>query len=187
MSSETSSGDPTPAPPIAPTPRNYTPHAILGGSVIVAIGLYFGLRREPPPAAPPPSSSTAALAVSSSSAAPFPAVPSSAVPVAPAPTPSARADAAIDEDVAKAIEELRARAAKECWAPHKSDPGVPSKVKLVYSGSFDAGGTEVARGLSEDRAAAAPVVAACIRAFKMDLKIPAPGRYVNATVPFEVP
>lgn len=85
------------------------------------------------------------------------------------------------------IAALAQRTSKECYAPLKGQPGTPPKVKFVYSGSFDPTGKEVARGISEDREANSTKVAACLRAFKMDLEIPPPGQYVNVTVPFEVP
>ncbi|MFO0617302.1 MAG: hypothetical protein U0414_32195 [Polyangiaceae bacterium] len=162
---------------------------------MIAMGLYLGLRRDPPsaPSTPPTTAAappTASGAPASSAAPPAstaaPAIAPSAAP-APSSAPSARAKDEVDADVAKAIEQLKQRTAKECYAPVKGQPGVPATVKFIYSGSFDPKGDEVARGISEDRTATAPKVAACLRAFKMDLKIPAPGAYVNVNVPFEVP
>lgn len=173
-------------------PRSYTPHAILVGSVVIAAGLYFGLRRDavPPPAPSANPTGTAAASVApTNSAAVIPTTSplDSSPPASPPPASSARPQTAIDADVAKAIAALAQRTSKECYAPLKGQPGTPAKVKFVYSGSFDPTGKEVARGISEDREANSPMVAACLRAFKMDLEIPAPGQYVNVNVPFEVP
>lgn len=173
---------------------NYTPHAILAGSVVIAIGLYLGLRREPPPresmsapastTTPPTSSDGGPSAAPQPSVAPLP----SALPTpTPSLAPSARAQTTIDADVAHAIETLKQRVVRECWTPHVGEPGMPPKLKFVYSGSFDPSGVEVARGISEDRVAQSAKVAACLRGFKMDLAIPPPGAYQNVNVPFEVP
>lgn len=175
--------------PVDPRPVNYTPHAIFAGSIVIAVGLYFGLRRDsPPPALPPPAPTTSSTAAPASSVSPAaPPLPPSVVPPVAVTAPSARAQPTIDADVAEAIERLKQRTVKECWRPHAGEPGMPPKVKFIYSGSFDPSGVEVARGISDDRAANSPKVSACVRAFKMDLTIPPPGAYQNVNVPFEVP
>jgi len=165
--------------------------------VVIAIGLYLGLRRDPAPLPAPSASTPAPVAspgASLGSTTPTVLTPGATLttptPVTsntPVVAPSARVQADVDADVAKAVESLKQRVVRECWAPRKAEPGMPAKVKFVYSGSFDPAGVEVARGISEDRVASSPKVAACLREFKMDLAIPAPGAYVNVNVPFEVP
>lgn len=178
------------------TQTNLTPIAIVVGAIIISLGLYFGLHRDAAPPASAPSASAGSAPIVPVSSASAAAVASTTAPRPDASTPpspsatadaSARSKATIDSDVAQAIEKLKQRTVKECWLPLKGQPGLPAKVKFVYSGSFDPTGKEVARGISEDREANAPKVSACLRSFSMELTIPAPGQYVNVNVPFEVP
>ncbi len=172
------------------------PLSILGAGALVGIGLFFGLRREAPPATAP----TVALP------SPTMAVPaergdvaSTGRPAEPQPTaPPARVDPASGVSVpgSKAADEAAEKAVAaykkkvllpKCWEPAIAKQPTPAKAKYKLSLAFDGAGKEIGRGLSEDRSAARPDVADCIRALPMALELPAGVGPANTTVEFELP
>ncbi len=167
--------------------RLATPIAILVGSAMIALGLYFGLRERLPGDAPvgaTASASSVAASVTPSAAAP-PVLEKTAPPVAAAPSIEPRTLA--EADAQKAVASLGQTIRTQCFDPHKSDPGAPRSVKFTYSGGFDANGVEIARALSEDRAARLPAISQCARELPMTLRIAPPGTNVNVTLVIEVP
>jgi hypothetical protein len=161
------------------------PLSILGGALIISVGLYLGLSSRAAP--PTPATSAVQSPTGTATTAAPTADPYRAPDAPPQPASSVRPISASQAEAEKAIASLRKEITDHCWAPHKGDDGIPKKLKFIYSGSFDATGIEVARGLSEERGAVWGPVSTCARDLKMNLKIPAPGTVLNVTIPFEVP
>src|SRR5262245_55948606 len=114
-----------------------TPTAILIGSVIIAAGLFFGLRERapaPPPAAP--SGTTVAA----------PQQPPQQAP-APPPAPPAVPREQVAKQVALALEKHRALLIEKCWKPSVEKQPTPASAKVTFNFTFDASGTMLARGL----------------------------------------
>ncbi len=138
---------------------NALPAAMFASSVVIALGIYFGLRargstaQSVPIAAPPsevaapPSASSASLASADPSArivppsvAPFGAA---AAPVAPV------ADEAIVKEARAALEKSRARLVEKCWKPAAQKKKDPASAKYTFTILFDAEGRERARAISD--------------------------------------
>ena len=110
----------------------------------------------------------------------------------PAPGPidvidTAAAQARAQSDAAAALEERRAEWIERCWRPSVNKQAEPRRITLTFDLSFDAAGTLVATGVSEDRTAARPDVAQCLRSRPLALQIRPPGVPVRVEVPFELP
>ncbi|MEZ4428027.1 MAG: hypothetical protein R3A51_10125 [Nannocystaceae bacterium] len=153
------------------------PASIVVGSVIIAGALYMALR-PPSSAAPAP-----AIVEAPTSVAPPPVVaPVVAAPrVATVVDPQARATAAVRDALASQRAQLR----DACWTAPAA--GEPLEIPLVMSVGFDSEGRSVSVGISEDRAAARPEVANCLRAHLFAFSIPAPGVPVHVEAPFVAP
>jgi hypothetical protein len=157
--------------------------------MIVSAGLYFGLRERPRAAEPAPSPPPIATSTTSATGGSTGSSTSVEGP-SPASTPAASASAstaAVDAEIKKAMAELGRVAVERCYTPHKSEPGMPKKIHLIYSGAFDANGHELGRGLSETREGAYPPFSKCVRELPMDLRIAPPGRVVTVEVPLDLP
>lgn len=179
------------------------PAAILAGAVIIAAGLYFGLRaRGAAPAAPGTSPSAAltpanAAARETSPALGGPGAPTSAVavdkPVVPpvmpfaAPIPAAQDKNA---DLARAaLEKMRGTLVAKCWAPAAAKSPEPAHASFTFNLAFDAQGKERARGIGEVAfgADARTDVGNCLRGLSGPIEIEPPGRPVSVTVTLELP
>lgn len=135
--------------------------AILIGSVIIASGLYLGLRQQP--------STQAAQPV---------------VLPPPPPVPQAELEARAKDAALVAIAQKRPEWVARCW---QGDAGLPP-LNLVFALGFDGSGKEVARGISDDRNAPPNEVAQCLRGMGVnDLIIPPPGRPVSIVVDVTFP
>lgn len=154
--------------------------AILGGSVIIAAGLYFGLRdRGAAPATPAP-----------------PAVPTLApapAPAAPAPPPTtlghvtpAQTDA-VRKAVAAALETKRADLKKKCWDPLAAKDPKPEMARLSWNGTIGNAGKPTAWGLSENREAFREGLSQCVNKELGDLEVAPPASPTEVTVEFELP
>lgn len=173
--------------------EHWTPLSILVGSAVVAAGLYLGLRersRDRDPSldarAIVPSSASPPVPTPGTKTVDDPVVEGSTVPSSVAPVSSAPSDAATDAEVGKAMGVLRGDIQKLCWAPHRGDKGAPKKLQFSYTGVFDAKGSEVGRAISDVREAFFSPVSECVRALPMNLRIAAPGRYINVTQTLEI-
>lgn len=161
-----------------------TPVAILAGSVVIALGLYLGLRdRAPGPAgasdASTQASSGAAVTPGSSAAAPA----TSAQPPAPA-----AADAAAAQGAArKALQAQRATLLDKCWKPTAAKHVELQSARLMVNASFDAAGTQRARGVSEVRGTGHPELTQCVGTTLQPLVIPAPGAPVMVEMELTLP
>lgn len=137
--------------------------AILIGSALLALAVYFGLRGRGEP------------------------VPASAPAATPAqgPAPSrAEVEARAAADATVALEARRDRFVAACGGV---DAGAVSQ-ELTFSLAFDSQGREVGRGISDDRRAPANPVPECLRKLRdTPLKIEPPGEPVSVVVPFRFP
>ncbi len=160
---------------------HWTPLSILGGSAIIALGIYFGLRERPVIVGTTGASSSASAASPSASAAPTGSA------VATTSAPAVAPSAVVDGEVKKATSALAKTMSERCYAPHANDKEIPKHIHIIYSGTFDAAGKEVARGISDSREDAYPPVSRCLRELPMDLAIAPPGRSVNVIEALELP
>jgi hypothetical protein len=173
------------------------PLSILGAGALVGIGLFFGLRRDPPPAVVPVGGAPSSPMVTSPAERGDVATPGRPAEPQPA-APLARVDPglgvavpgskAADEAAEKAVAAYKKKVLlPKCWEPATAKQPTPAKAKYKLSLAFDGAGKEIGRGLSEDRSAARPDVADCIRALPMALELPGGVGPANTTVEFELP
>ncbi|MEZ4301728.1 MAG: hypothetical protein R3B70_42730 [Polyangiaceae bacterium] len=161
-----------------------TQTSILIAGVLIAGGLYFGLRSRDPAPAPPASALPAAQPPASSPVAATP--PPSPVPP---PAPAVQADrAAAEAAVAKIFEEHRAEIAKKCVEPALAKKPDPPRVKLTFNITFGPDGKQITRGVVEDRETSREGVSMCVMdALPQQLVIPAQGTSVYIEIPWVLP
>jgi hypothetical protein len=155
---------------MAREPSISTPTAILLGSVVVALGLYFGLRgrSEPPvPLAPP----TAAERPPEVAPPPRPAVDRSAVA----------------KQVEAALAKHKKTLTESCLAPSLATRPEPKTVKLVFNYTFDTNGKQISRGVSEDRETSRADVTACVTDKLPEISVSPQGESVHVEAPLELP
>ncbi len=172
-----------------------TPTAILVGSVVVALGLYWGLRASGTADEP-----TAAAGPSAPGGEPLPAATRSA----PGPRPSTeklpglQASSATSGDrlplrsqvelaATQALESKRAAWVKACWDPSFAKNPEPSKAQYILDMTFDATGKEISRGINEVRGYERGDTAMCLREQPMDLTIDPPGANVRVRLELALP
>lgn len=133
-----------------------TPQAVLGAGVLIAVALFFGLRR--PASAPAPE-------------APVPAAASATGAEATArPPPAAQVQPRARQLAQRAVDAQRAALASKCGA----DGGVePARGRLQLA--FDVQGRQMARGLHVDRSEPRGDVLQCAEAAMQPLAIEALG------------
>lgn len=163
---------------MAKEPRISNQTAILLGSVIIALGLYFGLQGKP--AAPPPPSVPVVVDEPRAPA----AAPESGRP-APA---AARVDRS---DVAKQVEAALAKHKKmlieKCFAPSLAKNPEPKIVSYSFNYTFDASGKQIARGTVETRENSRPDVTQCVNQNLPAIEVPPPGQSMPVDVTFVMP
>lgn len=133
-----------------------TSTAILLGSVIIALSVFFALDRQPPAQPVTPAAVT----------------PPPAVVVTPRETVAEQAR----EAIAYQMMSLRER----CPAP-------PGEHKFMFNVTFDAGGIEVAHGISADRRNPKSLLATCLSGAIAPLRVPPPGVTTAVEVPLILP
>lgn len=151
--------------------RLSTPVSILLASVIVALGLYFGLRTAPTGVAPPAAASSPAQLPN-----PVAIVP----PPPPAPT-EAQTAASVTDVVVRVHPQWKVA----CW--DSADPATRKPGRYTATLAFDATGKLVIFGIGELRGESDLAVAQCLRTQGGTFTIPAPGRPVTYEVPFQMP
>ncbi len=163
---------------MATEPRISNQTAILLGSVIIALGLYFGLQRKP--AAPPP---PAVPVVVDAPRAP------AAVPEPDRPAPAA---ARVDRsDVGKQVEAALAKHKKmlveKCVAPSLAKDPEPKTVTYTFNYTFDASGKQITRGTIESRENSRPDVTRCVNQNLPAIEVAPPGQSMPIDVTFVMP
>jgi hypothetical protein len=185
------------------------PGAILLGSIIIALGLYFGLnkddrsdRGDPPrgrgaevaPGDPgragSPGGGQQASTAAGAQAAAQPAAPVVGGPMGglgmPGVSPEIRAK--VEASAAKAFEAERAKFKETCWDPVVKEKPEPKTSKFVFNVTFDgATGKELSRGVNELRKESRSDVAQCLRTLPMGVVIEPVGVNVNIDVPITLP
>lgn len=166
-----------------------TPTAILMGSVIVAIGVFFGLRgrSEVPPAAPAPTATSAAPAPNEIAPQTSSNGPSPEVRTEPAPPPRPVDGAAATKEAAAIIQKHKKMFTEKCLAPSLATKPEPKNVKLTLNFTFDTNGKVISRGISEDRQTSRPDVTQCVNRTLPEILISPQGNNVYVEVPLELP
>lgn len=149
--------------------RLSTSLTILLSSVIIALGLYFGLRTPPVDVAPQPSTPAAA---------PAPVTPQPPAPQAPT---EAQTTAHVNDLVARVLPSWKAA----CW--DSLEPGARKPGRYTATLAFDATGKLVIFGITEIRGESDMAVAECLRKQEHAFSVPAPGRPLTFDVPFQMP
>lgn len=166
-----------------------TQASVLLAGVLIAAGLFFGLRgREPAPSPTLPKESL----VSSSGANIVHTTPPSqapAPPLIPPLQPAAEVDrAAIVAAATKELERHRAEVVKKCVKPALEKQPEPKHIKLSINITFDAQGQQIMRGALEDRETMREGVSMCAMGLVPPLKLPmAPGASVGIEIPWVLP
>ncbi len=143
--------------------------AILIGSLIVAVGAYLGLRSAQPatPLAPPVAA------------------------VAPIAAPAAKPVVVTQEVVTtQAIEALsyhRRLLLERCYRPLTLGATPPRVAKFVLNVSFDAAGSQVMRGIVEERESSFPELTGCVIEQLPALAVPPPGGPTMVEIPLALP
>ncbi len=152
--------------------RHLTPLAILIGSVIIAFGLYFGLRTDTnsPRDRPPPASE------------PLPQ-PAPLPPAQPRIVPEQKTRVATEAKAA--LEAQKAAIVAQCLATPLND-GKPPYVDYVFNFTFGANGQMLARGVSEDRETGRPAVTKCVLGALLPVIVSPPGQSVYVEVDFRL-
>lgn len=146
--------------------------AILMGSVVIACGLYLGLR--------------------SSRNAEQPALPATNLPPAsPLPVPTAKPVPSVDKqrvirEATAMLDQHKKSLAEKCLAPSLAKKPDPPNVKYLFNLTFDAAGKIVARGVVEDRATSRPEVLTCVSDNFPAFGVTPPGQTVRVDVPLEL-
>lgn len=166
-----------------------TPQAILIGSVVVAVGAFFGLRDKPAPtpaSAPPASSAPSALGAAPSEPAPANA-PVRPPEITPAPAAALADRSAVLKEAVAALEKQKKTLLDTCLKPSLAKQPEPKNVKFTLDYSFDAEGKQLARGIQEDRATSRSDVTQCVGAKLLPLSVTPPGQTVRLEIPLELP
>jgi hypothetical protein len=163
-----------------------TPAAILIGCGVIAVTLHFTLR-APGPAQRPATEAGASAARAAPAAPDAAAGPSGAQPGV---TASA---APLDRDAVKLAaeralaQEKAATFVPRCWQPLVARAAEPATAAYTFDVTFDAGGNEIGRGISERRGASRPDVAQCLRELPIGLTVPPPGAPVQLELELRFP
>lgn len=148
-----------------------TSWAIVLGSCIISLGLYFGLRSRDG-------------AVQSVDA------PTATVPRQTAVVSAPRTAPDVSRVLREAVASLdghKKALTEKCLAPSLAKKPDPPRVKYSFDITFDATGVPIARGVIEDRATARFEVLTCVSDNFPDLRVSPPGQTVRVDVPLELP
>ena len=139
------------------------PLAVLVGSSLIAIAVFFGLRGRAPVPAPAPV----------------------AGPVTASTEPPIERSV-VERAVQNALESQKSLFIERCWAPSAKLAPLPATSGYAFELHIDENGHEVARGISESDGARADV-AKCMRLIVAPVTVPAPRQRVVARVRLELP
>lgn len=150
------------------------PLAVLGGSALIALGVYFGLRSQ---------ERQVHSGASSGGDAPTSAPSAIQTPVSAAIAPDRTA---VEGKVKAAIEARRAILKQKCWdGPAAANPE-PRSVKLTWNGTVGTSGV-AAFGISEERDAFREGLGNCVTQALADLPVPPAAAPTQVTVEFTLP
>lgn len=156
-----------PPPASGASPFLSLPVAVVIAGLLVGVGLFFGLQGRtvaPAPAAPSaasgsthPATTTQSPPAPTSASSAQVAVASSVEPVAAAPAAARRAAATAS------LEAQRKTIVEQCVKPVLAKTPTLTSVKLTFNVTFAADGSQIGRGVSEDRRASSPEITACVQ------------------------
>lgn len=179
-----------------------TPTAILIAGAMIAVGLFFGLRRPEPAvmpnntagsgavetARPGTTSSNAQQSRVTAGAATQDQRPQRGAEGAPGEPPRSAQTAGENLALATAaLEKHRAMMVAKCVSPAMAKQPTPPQVKLTFNLTFDAQGKQLMRGIAEDRATSRAEVTQCVTDQLPALEIPPTGANVYVEVPWTLP
>jgi hypothetical protein len=139
--------------------KGVAPAIVIAGALI-GMGLYFGLRSRD--RATPPARSTAS------------------------PSPPAAPRLNTEGFAAAAVEYHRAELVKRCWEPQRAG-GQSNPARMTLDITFGPDGTQLARGVLEERGAAPPEMTSCVQRILPPLQVPPPGASVRVALPLTLP
>ena len=93
----------------------------------------------------------------------------------------------VQRDAREAFEGIRGRVRADCWEAQPGEPEAPDAVDVVLSLSYDAEGTVIASGITEDREHSREGLAACLGPLVHELEVPAPGSHLSVELRVELP
>ncbi len=163
----------------ADKPAISTPVAILAGSIIIGLGLYFGLRsgRGEQPAL---GSASASPAGSASTAGQPDSTPRRR-DTADTPVPVA-APSVVAQQAQAALDHYKPMLTDRCLHEPRATNAAPAEIRLSFNVTFGADGAQVARGLQEQRGYSDPSVTRCVGDLLPPLKIPPPGAITQVDI-----
>lgn len=156
------------------------PAAIVVGSGLIALGLYFGLAARPvaPTAQPEPGALTSAKAEPG-------ALTSAKAEPSTVPKPI---DPSVTEAAAQqALDALKPTLIEACWKPALAANPEPAEARWTYDVTFDTKGVAIARGISDVRGMERGDVASCLRTQPMRLRVPPPPVNTRVTLQLSLP
>ncbi len=164
--SEAPSSKPPPA--SGASPFLSLPVAVVIAGLLIGVGLFFGLRDRPAPPAPAMPSAASGSSQPATTTPQLPPAPTSAsavqVAVSSSVEPVAAAPAAARRVAATAsLEAQRKTIVEQCVKPVLAKTPSLTSVKLTFNVTFAADGTQIGRGVSEDRRASSPEITACVQ------------------------
>jgi hypothetical protein len=159
--------------------------AILAGSALIALGLYFGLRGQERTPVNAPASSLPV--VSPAAATPSPSTPPLAAPPATPAGPSRAEVLGTEARVEKAVAAARPKLKTECWDPSAKKNPAPASVKLTFNVSIGPRGKPISWGVSEHREATRSDIIDCVTRELGKIEVAPPSQPVVLDVDFELP
>lgn len=161
-----------------PSERSHAlPAAILAGSTIIGISLYFGVREGLRPA---PVATAAAVAP------PAPTAPSEAPPKQRFTLQREPVGDRVYRQAQAALDVQRPQLVKTCWTPPAK--GEPTAISLTYDVTFGADGAIIMLGISDAREAYRISVADCVRKQPLPrLPVDPPGENVRVVLELRLP
>lgn len=160
-------------------PALSTPMAIVLGSVIIAAGLFFGLRGgrndAPVPMGPP---------VANVSSVVKPMLDRSE---ALQPSSSSVDRQRVLREAVAVLAQYKKALTDKCLAPALAKKPDPPLVRFRFNITFNAEGKPIARGIRDDRETARPEVTNCVNENFPQIIVTPPGQSVLVDVPLELP
>jgi len=144
------------------------PIAIVIAGALLGTGIYLGLRGDQ-------KSARVALDPAANGAS-----------TAPSPRPAV-SEEALTKEVVSALEGSRATLRTTCWEPAAQVRPTPAQARLTFEFTFAADGTQIGRGVREDRHASRPDVTACVLALLPPIRVQPPGANARVEVSFALP
>lgn len=155
--------------------------AIVVAGGLIGLGLFFGLRERGRDVGPSP----AATPIETQRAERGERRPPERSPTEP--RSAGRGADRVAQDVGAALDAQRAALVEKCWKPYEAASPPPKPPRWLFNFSIGADGTQLARGVAEQRGTGNPAITRCILDTLAPVTIPPPGAAVTVDVPFGLP